>query len=156
MKPTIPALLLCLLAHSAFARPPAAEASKTPKTPQRISTKECRTRILRADILFRSYLYFCPKNDVLQLSGSLKRLNNAYQRQGYLLLSCPSNNDSDINKAIDSIPNLRQAEDFTARNPVAAISTDAETAAIVAAHIVPFCTANRTAFQQLVEHHNSQ
>lgn len=40
------------------------------------------------DVLFRTYLSFCPQSDVMKLAGSDKRLNNAFQRQGYLIEDC--------------------------------------------------------------------
>ncbi|HFC6387482.1 TPA: hypothetical protein ACFNMI_000536 [Neisseria bacilliformis] len=143
------AFLLALLTTHAAAQPPAADALKLPENVRIITAQNCRNEILRMDVLFRTYLGFCPQSDVMKLAGSDKRLNNAFQRQGYLIEDCKQHGGLNPEKAIASIPNLSPLMDLAEREPE---PPDAE----IAAKAAPFCTANRAAFQRLMEWHNPQ
>ncbi|HFC8537582.1 TPA: hypothetical protein ACFP4Y_001961 [Neisseria bacilliformis] len=143
----LPALTLALFAAHAAAQPPAADALKLPEN-VRIITAHAATK-------------FCDGRAVPHLPELLpaKRRDEAgRQRQtAEQRLSAAGIPDrglqaarrSESRKAIASIPNLSPLMDLAEREPE---PSDAE----IAAKAAPFCTANRAAFQRLMEWHNPQ
>ena len=108
---------LALLTAHAAAQSPSDEVPAMPKNVRTITAEECRNEILRQDILFRTYLSFCPKHDTMRLAGNDKRLNNAFQKQGYLIQMCQQHGGLNPEQAINTIQGLLPLLDLTERQP---------------------------------------